>query len=1005
MAHPLAKLFLVSLLVGVPAGAPADALADDGQDTLTVIEQTRGGRHWIDAKTAPPKSAQQSQKCFQIEAGLRIELVAAEPLVMDPVAIAFDDRGRMFVVEFGDYPVGPATEGDPPLSRIVMLEDTDGDGRMDRRHLFADRLTFANSLMAFKGGMLACAQTEILFLKDTDGDNRADVREVLFAGFAPAHPQMQISNPRWGPDNWVYLNYGPGKVSGNVSGKGAAQRAALPRKTPRKEFRFHPQTMAFEPASGLGQYGNTIDHFGRRFFCTNRNPIITAPISYRQLRRNPFVPIAKDQYDVGPAGGAARVYPLVKMKSNYLSHAGTHTSACGTTAYQGDLLGAKFAGSLFVCEPIGHLVTRSIIRPTGATLTADRAEPKRDFLASTDTWFRPASLANGPSGALYLADMYRLWVEHPKFLPEEIAQRIDWRAGDDRGRIWRIVRDDTVHNDKTIEPRQFVRPNSTAQLVGMLADPNGWRRQLAQRLLVERQDKSIEGEVRRLLGHENSEFARLHALWTLDGLGELLPSDVAHCLSDRNSAVRQHAVRLSAQFLDWNDVLLRKLAPLVKDSDRAVRLEVALALGESNSPQATEMLIRIALSDGDEPWMATALLTSVKERSGLVLTGVVNAGEAARTDLVRQLATVVGTRGDLAELASLLETIGSSNQPGVWWQTSALSGLAEGLPRHSGRLGRTSLAALLAKPPQQLASFVGPVQAIMTRIALVAIDADSVVVDRVAAIELLGHQPFDQAAATFQKLLVNTQPVEVQQACIAAMQRQSSDGAAAMVIERWQTLGPSLRGPALELMLRRTTATRQMLAAMSRGAISPAVVDIDQRVRLLRHRDKEIKSLAEKVLGGAVSANRRKVAEQYKGALTMKSSAQAGLAVFERTCEKCHRINGRGYEVGPDISDVRNRSRDALLRDILDPNQKLEPRFSDYVVATHDGRIFSGLMVSETTDSVVLRQAEGKQQVIARSQIEEMRATGKSLMPEGVEKEITLQQMADLLEFLRRAAD
>ena len=441
---------------------------------------------------------------------------------------------------------------------------------------------------------------------------------------------MQLGNPRWGMDNWVYLNYGPGEISRGAGFQPASQAnparqvGNLPHvKMPRLDFRFHPLTMQFGPDSGLGQYGNTIDRWGHRFFSWNRNPIMMSMLPYQAVKRNPFLIIPKAYTDVAPSGGDAIVYPLVEMKSNWLDHAGTHTSACGVTACLSDLFGGDYADSVFACEPVGHLVTRSIIKRNGVGLTAVRARPKADFLASTDTWFRPASLTSGPDGALYLADMYRLFVEAPRFFPEETVKKLNWRAGDDHGRIWRIVPDGAA-------PRRFTPPETTDDLVTQLSDRNGWRRFLAQRLLVESQDKDAGPRLRELLIESESALTRLHALWTLDGLDALAVEHIVPCLDDTHTFVRRDAVKLAAQRLDEHPELVDRLVSMSNDDDVLIRYHVVLVLGETDEPQVTRMLTRLAVRDGADQWFALAILTSAKERSAAILSGLVNERHSQR---------------------------------------------------------------------------------------------------------------------------------------------------------------------------------------------------------------------------------------------------------------------------------------------------------------------------------------------------------------------------------------
>lgn len=966
-------------------------VGSDSLGTVATIESTRGGRHWVEQKTPPSRSPEESLKAIVIEPGYRVELVAAEPLVMDPVAIAFDAAGRMFVVEYGDYPTGPDDPDAPPLSRIVLLEDSNGDGQMDQRHVFADHLNFAHSLMPYRDGLLVGAQTELLFLKDTNNDNKADVRETLYSGFVPAHPQMQIGNPRWGLDNWIYCNYAVGEVTGSQTG----EKLTLPR----GEFRFNPLTGEFGPASGVGQYGNTIDRWGRRFFASNRNPVMTERLPWEVAKRNPYYLLPTTHYDVAPSGDNSLVFPLIEMKSNYLSHSGTHTAACGVTAYLGPLGNTDFQDSVFVCEPIGHLVTRTIVKNKGAKLISERAQAKADFFASTDPWFRPSSLATGPDGGLYLADMYRLWVEHPKFLPEEVAAQLDWRAGDDLGRIWRIVPEG--EKLESYEP-----PSEPSDLVRQLESNSPWQRFTAQRLIVERQLITLEAPLREILTSHDQLASRLHALWTLEGLGRLTEVDVQTALADRSPQVRADGVRLASRFIDNRSDLAQQVSLLGDDPNASVRLQVAISLGNQPSTQAQETRLRIALKDYADEVISKALLTSTVGHGELTATLLKlpefanRTSERQATDFIRELATIVGTAGDSAELSQLLSLFEPNPAIDWRWHGVLIEGLATGLERHRGELGRMSLAKLLSSPPESLAKFTLAVQAVLDQASERALDSKLPREQREAAIPLLRHLPFTEAEEVYAVLLDIQQPEAIQRAMIDTMLRHNLIAGSQIALGGWSELRPKVQGEAMVRMLRHGQTTADVLSAMEKGDVSPAQVGLEDRLRLLRHGTEEVRELAGKLFGGAVSADREKVVRDYQAALSGRGSVASGKKIFAQSCAKCHRLDGEGYAVGPDLSDARNRSKDALLFDILDPSRKVDPQYTEYLVAIDDGRTISGLLVSEDDLGLVLKQPEGKQETVPRDQIEAMKASPKSLMPEGVEKEINAQQMVDLLEYL-----
>ncbi len=391
-----------------------------------------------------PLSPTDALKAFEVAPGLRVELVAAEPLVASPCAIAFDSQGRLFVAENRGYPIGPK-EGERPVGVIALLEDTDGDGRMDKRTVFADGLTFPNGVLPWGGGLIVTCAPDVLFLKDNDGDGVADERKVLLTGFATTgSTQLRVNAPTVGPwDGKIYL--AAGLSGGTVTCPSHPERPPLKMTS---DVRFDPETLEVELVDGKSQYGMSFDVFGNRFICMNRVPVQHVVFDSKWLKRNPRLAFSETVQDCnernafnGMNGGhdGVRLFPISSNITTADGHAGSFSAACGVKVWQGkSLLTPECAGAVFSCDPTGNLVHADRLVAKGATFVASPLYPGREFLASRDDWFRPVFLARGPEGAMYVADMYRKVIEHPDYLPEEVRKHTDFETGKTMGRIWRI---------------------------------------------------------------------------------------------------------------------------------------------------------------------------------------------------------------------------------------------------------------------------------------------------------------------------------------------------------------------------------------------------------------------------------------------------------------------------------------------------------------------------------------------------------------------------------------
>ncbi|HSH94243.1 MAG TPA: PVC-type heme-binding CxxCH protein, partial [Roseimicrobium sp.] len=565
-----------------------------------------------------PLTPADSLKQFHLEPGLRIEVVAAEPQVVDPVAMAFDEQGRLFVAEDRGYPVGPG-EGKPPVGVVAMLEDRDGDGRYETRREFATGLTYPNGILPWRGGVFVTCAPDIYYLKDTDGDGRADIRQVVLTGFGTnSTTQLRVSHPTLGLDGWVYVT--SGLVGGNVTSPLHPERPAV--QFTKNDSRFNPDTYEFETVAGAGQFGLTMDDFGRKFVASNRNPLQQVMLQPYHLKRNPSFAFSETVQDVAPAGELAKVHPLSKDSTTAsfmpslmaTPHAGTFTSACSPLVYRGDGLPSGYIGNVFVCEPAQNLVQRQVITPSGATFSSRAIGDTVDFLATEDSWFRPVFAANGPDGALYICDMYRKTLDHPQYLPEHIRAKADFESGKDKGRIYRIVKKAIVSGSTSRRAPRYEDYTAPA-LCELLSVPNGWLRDIARRSLMERKDGLLPDALRATVARGRSPEARTAALNLLRRLRELDDAVLSVALKDVDARVRENAVQLSESRINGSLGLTSQILSLAKDPDARVRFQVALTLGASPEADIVPALASIGAAAGEDRWTRAAVLSSVGTRA------------------------------------------------------------------------------------------------------------------------------------------------------------------------------------------------------------------------------------------------------------------------------------------------------------------------------------------------------------------------------------------------------
>ncbi|MEX0676803.1 MAG: PVC-type heme-binding CxxCH protein [Pirellulales bacterium] len=954
----------------------------------------------------PPHEPADALSTFRVLDGFRIEQAAAEPLVATPVAMAFDARGRLYVVEMRDY----SEQDKERLGRIRLLEDTDEDGRFDRATIFADDLSWPTAVSCYDGGIFVGAAPHIYYLKDTDGDNKSDQRRLVFTGFSRTNVQGLLNSFQWGPDN---------RIHGTASSTGGAvSRPDAPDFKPvslgGRDFSFDPRTLDLRAESGGAQHGMTFDDWGRKFVCSNSDHIQMVMFEDRYLARNPAASAPGARASIAADGPQAEVFRtspvepwrIVRTRLRVTGAAtgpiegggraaGYFTGATGTTIYRGDAWPAEYAGQSFTGDVGSNIVHRKILEPDGVGFIAKRADQGKEFISSTDNWFRPAQFANAPDGTLYVIDVYREVIEHPLSLPPEIKKHLDLTSGRDSGRIYRVV---PVGFRQKPLPR--LADASTAELVAQLESPNGWHRDTASRLLYQRQDRAAVEPLEQLAAGARLPQARMHALYALAGLQALKPAVALARLSDDHPRVREHAVRVSEGLAAKSPELREKLVALADDPDVRVRYQLAFSLGELSDQRRAAALAALLKHDPDDKWIRLAVFSSLVDGAGDVFTTLAADKNWRSTtpgrDLLDELSRYIGRQNKREEIAIILTALESFSAAENSLASAVVRGLGEGLAKGPGTF-ESQLAAIGSAKAEQILTDM--LEAART----CAADEARPGAERIDAVRLLALGSFAEAGPVVSQLLSNRQPQEVQAAALVTLGKFADPTIADILLAAWPGLSPRLRAEATEALFARTERLQALLEAAEKGNVSLADLDPARLSSLEKHPDADIRDRAGPILAKIKLGGRQDVIEAYRDALTRPGDISRGRAVFQKVCASCHRLEGVGHEIAPHLASMRNRGAEAILVNVLDPNREVNPQYVNYVLITQDGRSITGLIASETANSVTLRRADDASDTVDRADIDELRASGMSIMPEGMEKQIDPRAMADLLAYLMNA--
>jgi putative membrane-bound dehydrogenase-like protein len=976
----------------------------------------------------PPDKAVET---YHVAEGFQVQLFASEPQIQNPTDMTVDAYGRVYVTEMIGYPLEMNHTG-----KVKVLLDSDGDGVMDSSVTFADQLMFPNGVMPWKGGILVTDAPYVVYFKDMDGDNRADVRDTLLVGFDLSNPQINVNNPVYGLDNWIYLaNFGPiaprkyPKVFGDEGHKitfwDNPSGSFLPKEANRRSVRFKPEERKLQSLSSNSQFGQTFNEWGDYFLISNKEHIYEEILPSRYVDRNKNVSIPNAIESISDHGDQAVVYQVKKKPDGQIIwQPQITTSSSGMTYYSGGLFPPPYNEDVtFGAESAFNLVHADNLTPDKAAFRASRIQQKKEFFASTDEWARPVNAYIGPDGALYVLDFYQKIIEHPEWLSEEAIKAGGLYEGQKMGRIYRITPSGTPKASWT--RGLSLGQASGEELVHHLSDNNSWWRMTAQQLLVTNNDLSVIDTLEEMVMHSDA-LGRLHALWTLDGLGALKIETIEKALRDPKAGIRRNAIRISEKYIDQSEDkdLVPALYSMADDTSAKVRFQLLNTLGYLTSEKAWQIEKKILLQDVADKWVRLSALTAKNVEPNRLLKVVIDTyrkdNKEEYLSLVQQLTALLSrSKDDQQTIANLIQSAtenGGSMDDNL--KSSILAGLTNGLKENEDHnsLLKPAESRLIttflnhpSKPVRgqalqllEIEKNVLNAKTIKKEVAkiLQMVKNENLSAERRSQmLEFLVLTDPSPYVKELQELIVSTDAPAVQEIAIKILSRVSGTQVTQYLLENWKNIKKENKDVALNTFLKENDRMPLLLAALKTGNIPVQELDGSFRAQLLRTGDEKIKKEANSLLG---SDDEGGIPKRYKKSLTLSGDVSKGSAIFMVNCSICHQMRGEmGAAYGPDLGMVRGWSKKDILANILDPNLSIATGFELQKVNLKNGEQVVGIIENQTSNAVTLKMNPQSKKTLNQENIKGMETLDISAMPVGFGNQLTPQKMADLIEFIK----